>query len=288
MWRRLYAVRWDAVAAVAAPLACAALLAEASTRTAHRDADAGAACAYRATSAIVTAAHTRELERTGFVCIPLALDATQTAHARADAVALRASGRLEASGNADDVRQDAIATIRVSDGTPLAPRRADRGLAPIGAGLAHAAHVLRGVSHALDQHGYAGLAERRVPQQMQLSLYPPGSATYRRHSDACTSTLLELGLLEWLRLRDYRERTLTAILYLNSPGWGDAAEGGGPIAGQGGELRWFYMDGLGRHADVEPRGGSLVIFCSRTIQHEVAPCRDADRYALTNWIVSSR
>lgn len=281
MWRR--ALRVDTIAAVAVPIACGALLIEGSLRTSHRDAEASELCAFAETSHLVTDAKVRTLERDGFVCIPVALDAEQVAHARADARAIHASGRLDVSGNHATVRQDRIAMIRETDGTRAAGR-AERGCAPLGPGLVHALRLARGVSHALELHAYSGTAGKslRVPRQVQLSSYPAdGGASYGRHADACTDSLQELGLLEWLRLRDYRERVVSVVLYLNSPAWGAQA-----TEGFGGELRCFHPAD-GAYSDISPRGGTLVIFDSRAVEHEVRPSGGAERYALTSWIVSS-
>ncbi|KAG8469546.1 hypothetical protein KFE25_006001 [Diacronema lutheri] len=282
MWRK--ALQLDTVAVALVPLGCAALLVEASLRTAHRDADWSELCAYEDTNRVVTGEHVRELERRGFVCIPAAMDGAQVARARADAQALYSSGRFAASGNEAEVRQDHIATIRATDGTAGAAH-AERGFATLGSGLLHAIQLTRGVSHALDMHGYAGLASRRVPRQVQLSAYAAdGSASYRRHADACSDSFLDLGLLEWLRLRDYRERTLTAILYLNSPSWAEqGAAAPGSDAGSGGALRCFHAKGF---TDIVPRGGTLVILDAKVIEHEVRPSAGATRFAITSWVIS--
>ena len=47
----------------------------------------------------------------------------------------------------------------------------------------------------------------------------------RPHLDQCELGVDELGLLEWLRLSDYRGRALTAILYLNDD-WQIQRDGG--------------------------------------------------------------
>jgi hypothetical protein len=297
------ALRFDTVLAFAAPLGCAALLLEAFARTAHGDSQLPERCACDATTAVVTAEHVRELERSGIVLIPLALGVEPLAAARADARRVCASGRLGASGNAAAVRQDRVMTIRESDGTAAAGSAHARALAPLGAGLLHAVRVARGVSHALDVHGYRGLQHRRVPTQVQLAAYAPGGgAGYARHLDACVEPLAELGLLEWLRLSDYRERTVTSILYLNDADWGAEPANGNAVAGPkagateagaegarglGGELRCFDANGSGRYRDVVPRGGTLVILDSKAVEHQVLPCTGAHRYALTSWVVSS-
>ena len=54
-----------------------------------------------------------------------------------------------------------------------------------------------------------------MPRQCQLARYTSRGKGYDRHLDRCALGVEELGVLEWLRLSDYRGRALTAILYLN-------------------------------------------------------------------------
>jgi Rps23 Pro-64 3,4-dihydroxylase Tpa1-like proline 4-hydroxylase len=86
---------------------------------------------------------------------------------------------------------------------------------------------------------------------------------------------------------DYRKRKITAILYLNVPDWS---------AEDGGELRCYIDATLADKKNdatavssknvvsVYPVGGVMVLFDSRMLLHDVAPCR-SDRYALTLWII---
>merc|ERR1711939_499892 len=99
-------------------------------------------------------------------------------------------------------------------------------------------------------------------------------ATYARHFDCCMDSILEMGLLEYLRSSDYRERVVTMILYLNDPDWKPRDD---DSKGDGGELRCFHpkqaMVGEGSmqqsaevFTDITPRGGTLIIFDSRKIE----------------------
>lgn len=114
----------------------------------------------------------------------------------------------------------------------------------------------------------------RVPRQCQLARYTPQKKGYDRHLDRCALGLEELGLLEWLRLSDYRGRALTAILYLNDD-WS--------VDRDGGALR-CWIPGQ-EPFDVAPTGGRLVIFESGAVEHAVM-ASSADRVALTVWINS--
>ena len=92
-----------------------------------------------------------------------------------------------------------------------------------------------------------------------------------------------------LRGRDYRQRSITAILYLNSPDWDAAPEA------DGGSLKCYIGadrdDATGATANniqrVSPTGGTLVVFDSRYLLHEVEPS-NTDRLALTLWVVGEK
>ena len=76
---------------------------------------------------------------------------------------------------------------------------------------------------------------------------------------------------------------MTAILYLNLPGWDDTVDGG--------KLKCYLNcssdDHTGETASsvraINPAGGTLVLFDSTYLLHEVTPS-SRDRYALTIWI----
>lgn len=87
-----------------------------------------------------------------------------------------------------------------------------------------------------------------------LAIYPPGSF-YRRHLDQTRGTPL---------------RTVTCITYLNEA-W-DPADGG--------QLRiWIDAETT---IDLDPSGGTTVLFLSDRFEHEVLPAR-RDRAGLTGW-----
>lgn len=90
--------------------------------------------------------------------------------------------------------------------------------------------------------------------ECHFALYPPG-AFYRRHLD---------------RFRDDDRRTVSTVLYLNEA-W---------QPGDGGELRLF----LGERdvLDVAPVAGSLVVFLSGEVPHEVLATQ-RERLSLTGW-----
>ena len=96
-----------------------------------------------------------------------------------------------------------------------------------------------------------------------FALYPEGSF-YKRHLD---------------RFGDAAHRTVTCILYLNEE-W---------QVEDGGELRIYIPDEHGEetHVDIQPIGGTAVIFLSDRFEHEVLPAH-RQRFSLTGWYFRRR
>eukprot|EP00439_Symbiodinium_sp_Y106_P081004 s239_g19.t3 len=195
------------------------------------------------------------------------------------------------------VRDDVVLWISSADETTTgaASVQRNRGLQrystrakPGPPGLAQCAELLRGVASAVEQHGYRGSRSHGVPLLLQLSCFRGGSAAlgYARHVDCNFQSMAELGVLGWLRASGSRSRVLTAMVYLNDPHW-TGAEGGELRVYHG--MQWFDVeDNAGQwrdYTDILPRGGTLVIFDSRLVQHQVLPPRGRNRFALTCWIL---
>ena len=89
--------------------------------------------------------------------------------------------------------------------------------------------------------------------EAHYALYPPG-AGYARHRD---------------RFRDDDARVLSSVCYLN--------EGWQPV--DGGVLRLHLADGV---HDVAPQGGTLALFLSAEIEHEVLPAQ-RERLSIAGW-----
>jgi len=147
--------------------------------------------------------------------------------------------------------------------------------------------MMRGLGSELDMsQEYTRSSHHTVPTQMQLACYDGASAAYRAHRDNAigpSSSVWYLGLVGYFQSRMYRQRCVTAILYLNDEEW-DTREHGGALR--------LYMgadsdDEVGATAsqviDVAPAGGTLVVFDSRVVLHEVMPTFSR-RLALTLWI----
>jgi len=92
-----------------------------------------------------------------------------------------------------------------------------------------------------------------VSFEAHYAYYPEG-AFYRKHID---------------RFSDSDERTLSISLYLN-PDWKEE---------EGGQLRLYTG---GQEIEIYPLAGTLVIFKSDTVPHEVAPAK-RERFSLTGW-----
>ena len=102
----------------------------------------------------------------------------------------------------------------------------------------------------LNQALYLGLED----YEGHFALYPPGTF-YQKHLD---------------RFRDDDRRAVSAVFYLNED-W---------QAEQGGALRLYLPNGETR--DVLPQAGSLLLFLSADMPHEVLPA-SRDRLSLTGW-----
>lgn len=161
---------------------------------------------------------------------------------------LLAAARVEALDHADNGRLAAAATGR-ADGRQFAGLRGDATLWLDDPACGTAA---RDLLRALDELRVA--LNRRLllgldAVEAHFAHYPPG-AGYARHRD---------------RFRSDDARVLSLVLYLN-PGWPDAA---------GGALRLHLPAGP---QDIAPRQGTLALFLSADIEHEVLP---ADRPRLS-------
>ncbi|MEM9557484.1 MAG: 2OG-Fe(II) oxygenase [Acidobacteriota bacterium] len=104
----------------------------------------------------------------------------------------------------------------------------------------------------LNRHLFLGLVEAEA----HLAVYPAG-AFYRRHLD---------------RFRDDDARTISCLLYLNDA-W--SAEDGGILR--------LYAPEDGRAVDVLPAGGTIVLFRSDTVEHEVLAA-GRPRVSLACWL----
>ena len=115
---------------------------------------------------------------------------------------------------------------------------------------------------------------RRLLEQSELTLlgYRAGGS-YRRHKDDAP------GLTIGTSGRQVR-RSLSLLVYLTSDGWQTAKDGGA--------LRVYPPKGqAGEPVDVEPLAGTLVVFDSATIPHEVLQTNQP-RILLAGWLQEER
>lgn len=121
---------------------------------------------------------------------------------------------------------------------------------PVQAGFMDVAETLR---LALNRRLFLALFEFEA----HLALYPPG-AFYRRHFDA---------------FKGQASRIVSLVLYLNED-W---------QSGDGGELVLYDpSDPTTEMARVAPRAGTLVLFMSEEIEHEVLPTT-TNRASIASW-----
>ncbi|KAG2482984.1 hypothetical protein HYH03_018110 [Edaphochlamys debaryana] len=124
---------------------------------------------------------------------------------------------------------------------------------------------LEGLRQQLEKQGY----DVGGKPTFQLACYPSGGARYVRHADASVSC---------------PTRTMTAIVYLNTPEW-DPERDGGCLALYNlpytGRLANAGLERCEPAAVVAPVGGRLVLFQSHLF-HEVLPSH-RHRYAITAW-----
>lgn len=216
----------------------------------------------------------RQLETDGFIVTDNFLSREEIANAL-DSITAGSHHFMESDPETDDdnvvMRQDHVFFFQ---------SRVDE---PHQEGLEHVQGLLGRLAFDIASSSFLGWTENYVdkkwwlgvPKQMQVSKYdcaPLGKPDhFDAHIDTVKGPLSEIGLMGYFRASYARRRYLTCILYLN-PDW---------QVGDGGTLRILQKDGT--HADIEPRGGRLVIFSSADMLHGVQPTF-AKRFACSIWL----
>lgn len=124
--------------------------------------------------------------------------------------------------------------------------------------------------HAIDRNWLSAMESLRLTLNRRLFLglfefeahyacYPPG-AFYKRHLDA---------------FKGAGNRVVSTVLYLN-PDWGDGDGGNLSIFQEGNKVR------NGGCIEVQPKAGTLVVFLSEDIPHEVLQTVRT-RYSIAGW-----
>lgn len=188
------------------------------------------------------------LEQDGWVVMPHFLptgvceEIAQFIHAKRTAGAFHQAG----IGQGDRLRVDATVrsdTVWWLDPAAVEQTDLERGV------LAR----IDGIRRILNQGLYLGLQDF----EGHLTVYPAGGH-YARHVD---------------RFRAHAARTVSLVLYLN-PDWSIM---------DGGLLRLFDPKAESAVlAEILPEAGTLVLFMSADMPHEVTPCR-RERMSLTGW-----
>lgn len=118
---------------------------------------------------------------------------------------------------------------------------------------------LDGLRRVLNEQLFLALAE----VEAHYACYPPG-AGYRRHVDRHQAGAAGRP--------GQGERVISTVTYLNEPGW--PADGGGELV--------LHSPSAGEVV-VPPEGGTLVVFRSDDLPHEVRPSRCL-RYSIAGWM----
>ena len=131
--------------------------------------------------------------------------------------------------------------------------------------------LLAAIPAEVERHGWP--RKLRVPPLVTLGCYTASSgASYTPHLD------------RWPN-EELNRRELTILCYVN-PGWDPKRSGGclrlhpADDAADGVSNR----DAPTAPVDVEPLPGRIVIFPSGTVKHQVLPCTEGERLALTLWV----
>lgn len=147
-------------------------------------------------------------------------------------------------------------------------------------GLTCGVALLRGVCAELSRRRPAGLPALE-PEVVQLACFPGGRPEDHArwvHKDSYAVGSARMRRLSPARQRRLAARSVTAILYLQREGW--RPEWGGALRAHASAVD----EGLPpqEYVDVPPLGGTLVLFRSRDLAHEVLPTARR-RLALTLW-----
>ena len=211
-----------------------------------KDAVPAASCRWSRAAGVLTAEHAAKLAMHGLVVVDDVLTAAEVDAARADIESLDARGELK------EVTSQAKARLRNDRVGWLSAASAS-----VMPALGVAIRLLRAIPAEVErQIGW----QLSVPQTLMAAVYPGSPsqpAAYCKHFDGGGPG---------------NPRQLTAILYLNRP-WEPGSDGGA--------LRAYWPLAAG-FCDIVPQGGRLLLFNSRTIEHEVMNAF-RPRYAITLW-----
>ncbi|KAL1523183.1 hypothetical protein AB1Y20_018137 [Prymnesium parvum] len=205
-----------------------------------------------------------ELQRTGYVVLPNFLSAEEVEDCVGDVAQLCASGRFSSAGVGEAALNRVDEGVRRCEQCFIFPKGRQRG-----AGVGEVREQLFSKIDALRSalHENCGKPLDALLTE-GLYVYYPHGGYYKRHLDAATGTTSAL-------------RVWSYLLYLNQA-WSEEDGGWLRIFNDGG-AESAPEGGPPSYVDVEPRGGTLVVFRSDSVPHEVLETR-AERLALVGWL----
>ena len=287
----------------------ACLLAREEGREPVRNATRAETMRYSDSDVLFSAVQAAQLGSSGVLVLDDVLSPAQLRQARHDVLSMQNNGKFDPSPNLDEsIRSDRIIFLTAQDRQASArgactsrqagqaPNEGCGRLLP-GEGLLHVQWLLQGVAGALQDQSFKGFGtsaeldlaqplKLRVPDQLQLAVYPASESFYVAHRDVDNRSILEAGLMGWLKSESYRTRSITAILYLNDTEW-DAEHGGCLRCYLGAKRNDLTGESAVEVRDIDPRGGRLVVFDSQKVLHEVMPTHRT-RSACTAWILTDQ
>jgi len=216
----------------------------------------------------------------GLVVLRGALGPVLTNQLRSEAIKLKNQGRLRSDGQERVGRFDITCMLEPSDAILVESPGIAYGVALLG-------------DLCLELNRYRSTAAPVLePGPAQLACYDGGGAYYtvhRDHSDFGVLPFLGDGLPDDPAQRVVARRRVTAILYLQE-GWRE--RDGGMFRAHSGTVFQVLdqqsrgSDTVGDFVDVSPEGGTIILFRSRDLAHEVLPAAKR-RVALSMWCLET-
>lgn len=222
----------------------------------------------------VTQEHIDTLSQKGYVIIPNFLPRDLVDELRDDILRLRSGGAFREAKIGQDSTNNLNKSIRIAETCFIGRNRPEleriTGNDSIRDRASGLYDVLDGLCVSLADL-CSKESEARIDNSLTelLYVYYPSGGFYRRHRDAIPNSASVL-------------RKYSLLLYLNKEGWSPQTDAG--------QLR-IHLDGGGdelpdgikpNFIDVDPFGGTLVLFKSELIPHEVLDT-NSERFALVGW-----
>mmetsp|Transcript_31983 Transcript_31983/g.54577 ORF Transcript_31983/g.54577 Transcript_31983/m.54577 type:complete len:350 (-) Transcript_31983:83-1132(-) len=232
-----------------------------------------------ATAAIpqISPSDIQTLSSQGYVIIPNFIPPNLVDELRNDVLTLRSQSAFKQAKIGQDSTNELNTNIRIAETCFLGRNRPELTSIAAAGGANSVRDRSSGLYDVLDAlcDSLSGLSERDSQVKLDKSLsellyaYYPTGGFYRRHRDAVPNSASVL-------------RKYSLLLYLNKEDWDPKVDAG--------QLR-IHLDGGGdecppgvepKFVDVDPLGGTLVLFKSEMIPHEVLDT-NSERFALVGW-----